>query len=96
MSCWEKQKHEITAPIIPNYTLSGLVQDMDLGEVLAGREVKIEPHSLVYADAEMINMMDTSDTSGHYQLDFVMPGTYFIHDQSIYAGRYLGMEGISQ
>lgn len=79
LSCWEKQKHEITAPIVPNYTLSGLIRDTDSHELLAGCEVKIYPQSLIYADVEMIQLVDTCDVSGYYQIDSVTPGTYFVY-----------------
>lgn len=83
--CWKKQQHEIVAPKIPNYNLSGTIQDIDSGEIISGSEVKLTAISLVYAEAEFNGAIDTSDVLGHYEFQQITPGTYQI---TVKRGKY--------
>ena len=37
--CWKKQKHEITTPKTPVYTVSGIAKDRDTGIIMRSVEI---------------------------------------------------------
>ncbi len=81
--CWKHQEHDIAAPEIPSYTLSGTVTDIDSGEILLGSEVTIHAVSLMY-ETDFYTATDTTDSLGGYTFDAI-PGNYWV---SAKRGRY--------
>lgn len=77
-NCWNKQGHEVTRPEIPHYTFSGIIKDVDSGELIAGSEVRLTADDLVYKEVVFNGASDTSDTSGHYEFENITPGTYHL------------------
>lgn len=75
--CWKKQQHEITAPEIPVYTLSGSVFDMDSGENLSDIIVSLSPVDMIY-DYDFSGAIDTSDAKGRFEFLEITPGSYQI------------------
>lgn len=77
-SCWQKQKHSITAPKVPVYKLYGIITDIDSKQELPNLEVTIQPKpgDLLF-DWTPPNPMVHSDAKGYYELA-VCPGNYTI------------------
>lgn len=77
MHCWQKQKHEITAPVVPTYTLTGQAKDLDTEEPLKDIIVSLETVNLIY-DTEMISAKDTTDDQGQFGFEGISPGSYLL------------------
>ena len=79
LQCWKKQHHEITAPEIPRYTISGTIKDIDTDEIIAGSAIHITADShIAFDDTAYKEVSDTSDTSGYYELEGLPPGIYHL------------------
>ncbi|MFQ6617986.1 MAG: hypothetical protein ACE5QV_04780 [Fidelibacterota bacterium] len=76
-SCWERQKHEISAPEIPAFMLFGYVRDIDSGLPLDGIKV-----ALTMEESYDGGIFDASftftDSSGYYEFNQVYRGRYNI------------------
>ncbi len=77
MNCWKKQKHEINAPKIPVYTVTGTVYDIDSKESMQEIVVSLVPVQMLY-DYDFSGAEDTTDMDGQYHFDNITPGTYQI------------------
>ena len=74
--CWKKQKHEITAPETPVYTVFGTVRDRDTGVIMRSVEVVLSAAELVY-DYDFVSAADTTDQTGRYEFEeMISPGMY--------------------
>jgi len=76
-NCWKKQENEITRPVIPHYTLSGNTLDYDSGKIRPHTQVKIQAVQLLY-DVQFNMILVESDSNGHFIVDPVYPGDYFL------------------
>jgi len=79
VNCWKEQEHEISAPEIPNYTLSGYTYDIDSHDIITNSEVTLVAVDLVYDDAEFVSASDTTDSTGYYNFSNITPGTYSLN-----------------
>jgi len=77
-ACFERQSHEVTAPEIPHYDVTGVVRDIDSGEILANCIISLEAVSLAFPEVEFTAISDTSDSTGAYQFKAITPGQYNI------------------
>jgi hypothetical protein len=75
LSCWKKQEHDITRPIVPHYIFNGTAVDYDTGENLANIVIKLTATKMLY-DVEFESQTDTTDSSGNFSFDPVYPGYY--------------------
>jgi len=75
--CWKKQDHEIAAPKIPVYTITGKALDMDSADPLVNVIVSITAVDLMY-DTDFVSAVDTTDNMGHFSFEGISPGTYFL------------------
>jgi hypothetical protein len=77
IACLDRQDHQITEPDIPNYTLNGIVTDIDSNEPLSNVVVDIK---LLQTSnpVPFQSKQDTSDDLGFFSFDSVYVGSYQI------------------
>ncbi len=75
IACWDRQENDITAPEIPNYTLSATVVDIDLNEPLAAISVIITAGQLSYPVAFNSDTLITND-QGQFFIENLVIGNY--------------------
>ncbi|MBN1154862.1 hypothetical protein JXB12_08115 [candidate division KSB1 bacterium] len=76
--CWNRQSHEITAPVVPSYKLMGQVVDMvDLTGV-PSCSLSIRPFALLYDDSTYSGYDLVCDSSGAFEVSGVIPGSHHI------------------
>jgi hypothetical protein len=75
--CWKKQKHEVTAPETPLYSVTGLVTDLNDGKPLNDVIVDLEPVSMLSA-YDFSGASDTTAEDGQYSFADITPGQYQI------------------
>ncbi len=78
LGCWKKQNHEITAPEIPVYPLSGVISDIGSQDLLADVVVRVKAVELTYED-DFIQADDTTDAGGRFLFEEISPGQYLVH-----------------
>lgn len=77
-SCLKKnQEHDITAPEIPYYDISGTVTDIDSDEIIAGAIVQIFPKELLFK-VSFTSAIDTTDSQGNYTFQAITPGSFIV------------------
>ena len=78
VGCWDKQSHEVLAPEIPHYDLTGHVSDIDSHDVLQHVIVTIEPVK-IFHPVEFMAISDTTDSTGAFFFpDIIIPGNYMV------------------
>ena len=75
LNCWQRQDHEITRPVIPNYIFNGTAVDIDSRENLRDISIKIVEERMLY-DVEFGTKIVKTDSNGFFQFDSVYPGNY--------------------
>ncbi|HPG40722.1 MAG TPA: carboxypeptidase-like regulatory domain-containing protein [bacterium] len=75
LSCWNRQDHDVTRPVIPHYYFNGTAVGYDSGESLEGIIVELAATKMLY-DIQFSTQTDTTDSSGHFSFDPVYPGYY--------------------
>ncbi len=80
LSCWKKQDHDVTRPLIPSYRFSGQTIDIDSGEILSGVSIQIRQVHMLY-EVTFGTQVVESDSNGNFEFDPIYPGTYYIDYQ---------------
>jgi len=75
VSCWERQRHDITAPEIPHYQLTGQVLDRDSHRILSKIEVRIQVRGALF-QTDFSTATDTTDSLGKFSFPSLVPGLY--------------------
>lgn len=75
VSCLKRQNHDISAPEIPYFDITGTIQDADTEENLAGVIVKINVVQLFH-EVEFESATDTTDSLGNYLFKAITPGRF--------------------
>ncbi len=75
--CWNKQKHDITRPLIPTYILDGHAVDMDTFEPMPNAQIKLDEIDLLY-EVKFGTQIITADSTGYFKFDSVYPGDYYL------------------
>ena len=76
-SCWNRQDHEVTKPLIPNYIFTGTAIDMDTAEPLPGTQIRLEEVNMLY-EVEFGTQIINADSTGYFEFDSVYPGDYYL------------------
>jgi len=77
LSCLKRQDHEITAPEIPHYEITGTVYDFDSQNVLPNCPVILTVDELFH-DVDFIQAADTTDSAGVFSFPSITPGQFII------------------
>lgn len=77
VSCWERQRHDITAPETPHYQLTGQVLDRDSRRILSNIVVQIQVRGLLF-ETDFSAAADTTDSLGRFAFPSLVPGLYEI------------------
>lgn len=77
LSCLKHQEHEVLAPEIPHYRLTGQITDVDTHLPLSGIEVTIQALLLLHK-SDFSSSSTITDNLGRYEISYVIPGNYFI------------------
>ncbi|MBN2414115.1 carboxypeptidase regulatory-like domain-containing protein [candidate division KSB1 bacterium] len=75
LNCWQKQDHDITRPLIPNYVFNGTAVDIDSRENLHDISIKMVEEYMLY-DVDFATRIVKTDSNGFFQFDSVYPGNY--------------------
>ncbi len=75
VSCWNKQKHDITRPVVPHYNFYGTTLDYVTGQPVPNATLKVTGQYMLY-DIEFPTQIVQSDSMGNYSIDPIYPGTY--------------------
>jgi len=76
-TCWQRQQHDITRPLVPHYSFSGQTIDMDTGRILPGISIQIRQVKMLY-DVTFGTQTVETDSNGLFTFDPIYPGTYYI------------------
>jgi WD40 repeat protein len=86
LSCWDRQSHEISAPIIPTYNLKSKIIDIDTRKFLPDIEVKLEASQLSDGSVDFKSQLVTSNESGEVTFENLYIGVYKLY---FYRDRFL-------
>ncbi len=75
--CWNKQKHDITRPLIPSYVFDGHAVDMDTFEPMPNAQIKLDEIHMLY-EVKFGTQIITADSTGYFKFDSVYPGDYYL------------------
>jgi hypothetical protein len=76
--CYEKQDHQVTFPVWPNYTISGQVVDADNSAPLEGVQLSFQAAQQLY-DCDTKVFTISSDENGRFEQSDVCPGFYTLN-----------------
>jgi len=92
LSCFNKQSHDLNAPEIPHYDVSGTARDIDSDAVLANCTIWLYADDLVYSEVDFECAIDTTDSAGAFHFEWITPGQYIFY--AIRNGFYVLKENI--
>jgi hypothetical protein len=75
ISCWERQRHDITAPEIPHYHMTGQVFDRDSRRILPNIEIQVRARGMLF-ETDFSTAADTTDSLGYFSFPSLVPGLY--------------------
>jgi hypothetical protein len=75
LSCWKKQSHEITAPVMPGYTVTGLVTDSNSAKPIQQVVIELMAAFTIY-ECDSLQHTQVTDSAGYFEFRDVCPGFY--------------------